>query len=36
MEYAHRSCAQDSHHLTVNGDVSVLDVNFLGTLVSDF
>jgi len=32
VDYAHRCSAQDSHHLTVNGDVSVLDVNFLGTL----
>jgi len=32
IDYAHRCSPQDSHHLTVNGDVSVLDVNFLGAL----
>ncbi|XP_067929507.1 32 kDa beta-galactoside-binding lectin lec-3-like [Watersipora subatra] len=32
VTYNHRCDAQDAHHLTVNGDVSVLEVRFFGSL----
>ena len=34
IDYPHRCSPQDAHHLTVNGDVSALDVGFLGAFVS--
>lgn len=34
VSYGHRCSAEDVHNLTINGDVSVLDVKFMGAFVS--